>query len=67
MILYVNFLVYEHWFMRITISELKDHSISMHQAGYTTFVVAKYLNTVTTKENSEFHNTNLPHDMIFTE
>ena len=30
-ILYVNFLVYLHWFISIRISQLKDHYISMDQ------------------------------------
>ena len=38
----------------------------MDQARYATSVVGNYLCTVTIKENSKFHNTTLPHDMIFT-
>ena len=44
-IFHVNFLVYSHWFMSIRISQLKDHSISVYQAGYATSIVAKYLDT----------------------
>ena len=31
---HVNFLAYAHWFMSITISQLKDHSIPVDQARY---------------------------------
>ena len=37
----VNFLGYENWFMSIRISHMKDHSISVDQARYTTSIVAK--------------------------
>ena len=37
----VNFFGYAHWFMSIRISQLKDHSISVDQARYATYVVAK--------------------------
>ena len=36
---YVNFLGYEHWFMSIRISQMKDHSISIYQARYDTYIV----------------------------
>ena len=52
--------------MFIRISRLKYHYISVDQARYDTSVVAKYINTSTIKENSKLHETNLPHDMIFT-
>ena len=39
--LHMNFLVYAHWFTSIRISQLKDHSISVDQARYTTSIVAK--------------------------
>ena len=64
--LHVKFLGYAHWFMSIMISQLKDHSISVAQYIYVTYVVEKYLETSTKKENSKFHKTTLPHDMIFT-
>ena len=38
---HVNFLGYAHWFMSIRISHLKDHSISVDQARYSTSIVAK--------------------------
>ena len=44
---HVNFLGYTHWFMSIIISQLKDHSISVDQARYATYIVAKYLDTAT--------------------
>ena len=62
----LNFLGYEHCFMSIRISQLNYHSISVDQARYATSVVAKYLNTDTIKENSNFHKTTLSHDIIFT-
>ena len=44
----------------------KEHSISVYQARYVTSVAAKYLDTATIKEHPKFHNTTLPHYMIFT-
>ena len=52
--------------MSIIISQLKDHSISVDQARYTTSVVAKYLDTATVKVSTQFYKTTLPSDMIFT-
>ena len=46
---HVNFLGFAHWFMSIRISQLKDHSISVDQAIYTTSIVAKYLDNSTVK------------------
>ena len=51
--------------MPIRISQLKDHYISVDQARYATSIVAKYLDIATIKENTDFHNTTLPHDIIF--
>ena len=45
---------------------MKDHSIYVDQDIYTTFSVAKYLDTATVKASKFFYNTNLPSDMIFT-
>ena len=45
---------------------MKDKYISVDQAIYATFIVAKYLNTATVKTSAKFYNTNLPNDMIFT-
>ena len=53
-ILHVNFLVYAHWFMSIRISQLKDHSISVDQARYSTSIVAKYLDTATITVSKKF-------------
>ena len=64
--LHVNFLGYAHWFMSIRISQLKDHSISVDQARYATYIVAKYLDTATVKGSKTFYKTTLPVDMIFT-
>ena len=40
---------YAHWFMSIRDYKMKDHSISVYQAIYATYIVAKYLDTVTVK------------------
>ena len=45
---------------------MKDHSISLDQARYTTSVVAKYLYTVTVKTSTKFYKTIFPSDIIFT-
>ena len=50
-ILHVKKLGYSHWFMSITISQLKDHCISVDQSIYATSVVANHLYTATIKEN----------------
>ena len=63
---HVNFLGYEHWFMSVIISQLKDHSISVDQARYTTSIVAKYLDTATVKVSKKFYKKILPADIIFT-
>ena len=62
----MNFLGYAHWFMSIRISHLKDHSISVDQARYATYIVAKYLDTATFKVSTKFYKTTLPADMLFT-
>ena len=63
---HVNFLGYSHWFISIRISQIKDYSISVDKDMYVTSSVSKYIDTSTTKENSEFHKTTLHHDMVFT-
>ena len=63
---HVNLLGFEHWFMSIRISQLKDHYISVDQARYANSVVAKYLDTATVKVNNKFYKTTLTSDMIFT-
>ena len=63
---HVNFLGYAHLFMSIRTSQLKDHSISMNQARYATYIVAKYLDTATVKVSTKFYNTTLTADIIFT-
>ena len=65
-IFHVNFLGYAHWFMPIRISQLKDHSISVDKSRCATSIIKKYIETATIKENSKFHETTLPHEMIFT-
>ena len=51
--------------MSIGMSQLKDHYISVDQTTYATYVVAKYLDTSTKKENSKSHKTTLHHVLIF--
>ena len=65
-IFHVNFLEYAHWFISIIFSQMKDHSISVDQDRYYTFIVAKYLDTSIFKEITTFYKTTLPSDMIFT-
>ena len=38
---HIKFLGYAHWFMSIRISKMKDHSISVDQDIYATYIVAK--------------------------
>ena len=45
---------------------MKNHSISVHQARYASYIVAKYLDTATVKKSTKFYNTNFSSDMIFT-
>ena len=40
-IFHVKFLGYAHWFVSIIIYQMKDHSISVDQARYSTSIVAK--------------------------
>ena len=46
---HVKFIGYEHRFMYIRISQLKDCYILVYQSRYATFVAAKYLDTDTIK------------------
>ena len=62
----MNFLGYAHWFMSIKISQLKNHSISVDQDRYATYIVAKYLDTATVKVSNKFYKTPFTADMIFT-
>ena len=45
---------------------MKDHSISIDRARYSTSIVAKYLDNDTVKTSTKFYKTNLPSGMIFT-
>ena len=62
----MELLGYTHWFMSIIISQSRYHSISVDQARYATYIVAKYLDTATVKVSKKFYNTTLPAEMIFT-
>ena len=44
---------------------MKDHSISVDRARYSTFIVAKYLDTATVKAIKRFYKPTLPSHMIF--
>ena len=44
---HVNFFGFAHFFIPIIISQIKDHSIYVDQARYTTSIVEKYLETDT--------------------
>ena len=50
-ICHVNFLVYTHWLMSISISQISSYSISVTQSRYIIAVVSKYIYTATIKEN----------------
>ena len=63
---HVNFLIYAHWSMSIRISQMKYYSISVDQARYSTYIVAKYLDNAIFKASKRFYKTTLPSDMIFT-
>ena len=45
---------------------MKDHSISVDQARYATFIVVNLLDNAIVKASKKFYNTTLPSDMIFT-
>ena len=45
---------------------MKDHSVSVDQARYSTSIAAKYLDTATVKAGTKFYKTTFPDDMIFT-
>ena len=62
----MNFLGYAHRFMRIIISQIKDHSISVDQVRYATSIVSKYLDTAAVKVSTKCYKTTFPADMIFT-
>ena len=47
-------------------SQMKDHYISVDQARYATYIVAKYLDTSTVNTSTNFYKTTLQSDMIFT-
>ena len=61
----MNFLGYANWFMSIIIYKMKNHSISVDQARYAIYIVAKYLDNATVNTSKKFYKTTLPSDMIF--
>ena len=65
-IFHVKLLGYAHRFMSISISQLKDHYVSVDQYRYVKSVVADYIYTVTINENLKCHKNALHHDIIFT-
>ena len=62
----MNLLGFAHWFMSIRVSQLKDCSISVNQARYSTSIVEKYFDTEKVKVSNKVYKTTLPADMIFT-
>ena len=62
--LHVKILGYAQWSMCIIISQLKEHSISVDQGRYATYVVVNFLDNVTIKEILKIHKTTLPHYKI---
>ena len=44
---------------------MKDHSISVYQAIYATYIFVKYLDTATVKASTKFYKTTFPYDTIF--
>ena len=45
---------------------MMDHSVSVDQARYATYIVEEYLDTTTVKASKIFYKTTLISDMIFT-
>ena len=64
-IFHVKLFLFAHWFMSISISHLKYHSISVDQARYDNSVVSKYLDAGIVKKSTKFYKTTLTSDMIF--
>ena len=65
-IFHVNFLGYSYWFISMRISHMKGHSILVDQARYSTYIVDKYLDTVTVNTSKTIYKTTLTSNMIFT-
>ena len=65
-VFHVELLGYEHCLMSIRISQMKYHSISVHQDIYTTSIVAKYLDTTAVKTSTDFYKTTFQSDIILT-
>ena len=51
--------------MSISISQMKDHSISVYQARYSTSILDKYFDIATVNTNTNFYKTTFPSDTIF--
>ena len=65
-IFHVNFLGYANWLTSISISQIKDHSISVYQARYSSSILANYQDTIRFKTSKKFYKNTFPSDMIFT-
>ena len=63
---HVKFLGFSHRFMLITISLIKDSSISVNKDRYTTSILTNYLNTDIVKTNTKLYKTASPFKMVFT-
>ena len=44
---------------------MRNNSISVDQARYATYIVAKYMDTATVNTSTKFYKNNFPSDMIF--
>ena len=62
---HVNFMGFSHWFIYISIFQLRCHSVSLYQDRYATYIVDRYLDTDTVKKGKKNYNNTLPSDMIF--
>ena len=63
---HVNFLGYAYWFMSTSISQIKNHYISVYQDRYATSLVSKYLYTAAVKTSTKFYKTSFLSNTIFT-
>ena len=53
--------------MSISISDMKDHSISVDQDRYSNSILDKYLDTATVKKSTNVYNSTFPYDIISTQ
>ena len=65
-IFHVKFLGYSHFLFPFEYHNLENILFQWIKIDMLYILLQKYLDTFTIKENSKFHNTDFPHDMIFT-